>query len=310
MRKPLSKPYGFRALILAVVLVCAGQPAVSRAAEAVDLELVLAVDVSGSIDDEEARLQREGYIAAFRHPRVIQAIRSGYLGRIAVAYYEWAGFEHVKIIAGWTLVSDSASARVFASKLAEAPPETARRTAISEALIFAVPYFARNDFDGTRRVIDISGDGPNNWGPPVTEARDVAVAAGVTINGLPIVNGRPSRWGWPSMPNLDLYYRDCVIGGPGAFIVVANEFKDFSSAILRKLILEIAGEVPAAPAATAAGTGRAPTHPVTPDHAADARPNRAPGVSRASSLRPRPAAFRIAPPCDAGERRMEDYEDF
>ncbi|MEE9250767.1 MAG: DUF1194 domain-containing protein [Alphaproteobacteria bacterium] len=306
----MGTPHRFRAFVLGGILLLAGQPAVTRASEAVDLELALAVDVSGSIDEEEAMLQREGYIAAFHHPRVIQAVRSGYLGRIAVAYYEWAGFGHMKIIAGWTLVNDSASARAFASKLTEGPPETARRTAISEAIIFAVPFFDRNDFDGARRVIDISGDGPNNWGPLVTDARDAAVAAGATINGLPIINGRPSRWGGPSMPNLDLYYQDCVIGGPGAFIVVANEFKDFASAILRKLILEIAGEVPAGPVTAGSGTTRQSTYPVTPGHRVGAQPHRAPSVFGTSSVRPRPAAFRIAPPCDAGERQMEDYEDF
>lgn len=282
----MAMPYTFRGLFLAVVVLLAGQPVVSRASEAVDLELALAVDVSGSIDEEEAMLQRQGYIAAFRNPKVIQAIRSGYLGRIAVAYYEWAGFGHMKIIADWTLIDDAAIAHAFAAKLTEVPPETARRTAIAEAISFAVPFFDRNDFEGPRRVVDISGDGPNNWGRPVTEARDAAVAAGVTINGLPIVNGRPSRWGGLSRPDLDLYYRHCVIGGPGAFIVVANEFEDFGSAILRKLILEIAGETPAGAVATAAGTTKDSAHSL------------------------RPAAFHLAPPCDIGERRMRELEEF
>jgi len=249
-------------------------PASSVAAEAVDLELILAVDVSGSIDEEEARLQRDGYVQAFRHPRIVEAIRHGPRGRIAVAYYEWAGFQHIKIIADWTLIHDAASAKAFADTLSWSLPETARRTAISQAIDYAVPYFDKNQYHGTRRVIDISGDGPNNWGRRVTEARDAAVAAGIIINGLPIINDRPSFYGSRPMPNLDLYYRNCVIGGHGAFIVVANTFKDFAAAILRKLILEIAGRTP--PRAT-----------------------------------PRfiPAAERIAPRCDVGEMRMMDMEE-
>ncbi len=250
---------------------------VPAAAQAVDLELILAVDVSGSIDEEEARLQRDGYIQAFRHPRIAEAIRYGQRGRIAVTYYEWAGFEHIKIIAGWTLIDGDASARAFAEKLSWSLPETARRTAISQAIDYAVPYFDKNDFLGTRRVIDISGDGPNNWGRRVTESRDVAVAAGIVINGLPIINDRLSFYGRRPMPNLDLYYRNCVIGGHGAFIVVANTFKDFAAAVLRKLILEIAGAAPPA---------------VAP---------------RSWSVA---AAERTAPPCDIGEIRMMDVEDY
>ena len=208
---------------------------------AVDLELALGVDVSGSVDEEEARLQREAPIAAFRHPKVVRAIRYGYLGRIAVAYYEWAGFGHMKIIAGWSLISDRKSAHGFADNLLEPPPETARRTAIAAAIAFGITHFDRNGFRGARRVIDISGDGPNNWGPLVTQARDLAAASRITINGLPIMNGRPSWSSRPPMPDLDLYYRDCVIGGPGAFLVVANDFDAFAAAVLKKLILEIAG---------------------------------------------------------------------
>ncbi len=249
----------------------------------VDLELVLAIDVSGSIDEQEASLQRTGYIAAFQDGRVIEAIRHGILGRIAVAYYEWAGYGYNKMIAGWTVIHDRASARAFAEGLYDPPPETARRTAIGQAIAFGVPLFDANDIEGTRRVIDVSGDGPNNWGQPSTAARDLAVAAGITINGLAIVNDRPSRWGWPSIPNLDLYYRDCVIGGPGSFLVVANTFEDFAAAVLRKLIMEIAGARP---------------------------PGRIMYVGRRRTPLVRASSDRVAPPCDVGEQRWLDRDDY
>ena len=246
------------------------------AALPVDLELVLAVDVSGSIDDHEAELQRQGYIAAFGHRRVVEAIGHGYHGRIAVMYFEWAGFGHNRIIADWTAIANAADAGAFQEVLRREPPRTARRTSISQAIEFASSRFADNGFEGKRRVIDISGDGANNWGNLVHMARDTAVAAGITINGLPIINDRPSRFGRPPMRNLDLYYQDCVIGGRSAFIVVAEGFADFAKAVLRKLILEIAD------------TGR----PVVLPSAV------------------RPATFHAPPPCDTGERRWQRQDDF
>jgi len=251
-------------------------PLAAHAAESVDLELALAVDVSGSIDEEEAQLQRDGYVAAFRDPAVIRAIEHGMLGRIAVTYYEWAGFERVRVIVDWTVVSDEKSAHAFADLLRLEPPRTVRRTSISTAIDFGVPYFGRNDFEGTRRVIDISGDGANNSGDLVTRARDRAVAAGVTINGLPIMNGRPGPFGWPPIEDLDLYYRDCVIGGSGAFLVVANSFDEFAEAVRRKLILEIAGT----------------------------RVDPSPRIMRAQFSRER-----IPPPCNIGELRIRGFDD-
>ncbi len=234
------------AVCLVGAMIACASPGASRAADVeVDLELALAIDVSGSVDEEEAALQRMGYIAAFRHPSVVEAIRHGPLGRIAVSYYEWAGFGHMKVVAPWTVIGDKASADAFATTLERAPPETARRTAIADAIDFGAASFDNNGYVARRRVIDISGDGPNNWGGSVTEARDKAVARGVTINGLPIINDRPSMFGLPPLRDLDLYYRDCVIGGPGAFYVVARDFKDFGRAVLRKLILEIADAGPA-----------------------------------------------------------------
>ncbi len=271
------------AAILGIALCAAASPASAAKAQEVDLELLLGIDVSGSIDDVEAQLQREGYIAAFRHPMVVKAIRSGMLGRIAVAYVEWAGFGHKKLIAGWTLIHDKASADAFAANLTREPPETARRTAIAEAIQFAVPFFDSNDYAGLRRVFDISGDGPNNWGDPVEEARDAAVKKGVIINGLPIMNDRLSLSGRSPMSDLDLYYKKCVIGGPGGFIVVARTFKDFASAVRRKLILEIAG--------------------LAPGDAPDWKPRGRVSRPGGSLMRPVVVKQPVGPPCDIGERQ-------
>ena len=228
---------------LATILVLSMAPMAQPASEPVDLELILAVDVSGSIDPDEARMQREGYIAAFSSPQVIDAIRHGFHGRIAMLYFEWAGLGYNRLLADWSVIHDAASAAAFRTILERTPPERMPRTSISQAIDYALPQFARSGHQGKRRVIDISGDGPNNWGRSVTEARDEAVAAGITINGLPIVNDRPS-FGSPQAANLDLYYTDCVIGGPSTFIIVAQGFEDFARAVRRKLILEIAGRTP------------------------------------------------------------------
>ena len=272
-------------------------PPVHAADVPVDLELALGIDVSGSVDEEEAILQRNGYIAAFRHPSVVDAIQHGVYGRIAVSYYEWAGFGHMKIIAPWTLIRDKATADAFATSLTVDEPETARRTAIAAAISFGTTSFDGNGFNGKRRVLDISGDGPNNWGDRVDAARDLAVARGITINGLPIVNDRPTFSGRPPMKNLDLYYRDCVIGGPGAFYVVAKDFKDFGRAVLRKLILEIAGRQPVSPGPSRAGSTPPPANKLLVYVAGNAA-----------------KADRTAPPCDAGERMrgrwLNDDDDF
>ncbi|UCH74329.1 MAG: DUF1194 domain-containing protein [Rhodospirillales bacterium] len=229
------------ARLLAISLVLTGLAVpVARAQTPVDLELVLAVDVSLSIDVAEARLQREGYIQAFRDPEVVRAIRSGILGRIAVTYVEWAGTFQRRTVVDWTLIDGEKTADSFALALQQSAPGSARRTSISGAIDYAVPLFASNSFEGTRQVIDVSGDGPNNAGALVTRARDRAVAAGITVNGLPILDDGGGLYSWYNIPDLDLYYRDCVIGGPGAFLVVAENFEDFARAVRRKLILEIA----------------------------------------------------------------------
>jgi Protein of unknown function (DUF1194) len=232
-----------QAALIPGLLAAIGLPA-AAADVPVDLELVLAVDISGSVDDIEARLQREGYIAALRHPHVIEAIQGGMFRRIALTYVEWAGDHYQRTMLDWTLIEDAAGAHGFADALAETPLMTAHWTSLSGAIDFAATRFENNGFDGFRRVIDVSGDGYNNRGRPVEWARNEAVAAGITINGLPIVNDRPNPWGGSPPRDLDRYFEEWVIGGPGAFIVVAEDYTAFASAILSKLLLEIAGDQP------------------------------------------------------------------
>lgn len=263
---------------LLLLAALAALPAAVAAETAVDLELALAIDVSRSIDEGEARLQREGYISAFRNPEVIQAIETGVLGRIAVGYFEWAGFGHTDVIVDWTLIDGAASANAFADALRQGFPYPASRTSISSAIEFARPWFDNNGFVGTRRVVDISGDGPNNWGELVTAARDRAIAAGITINGLPILDTGAGPFSRFNIADLDLYYRDCVIGGTGAFLVVAADFNDFARAVRRKLVLEIAG---------------------TP-------PPRRGGIVRVQADRD----ARVGPPCNIGEIMWQNRDGF
>jgi hypothetical protein len=228
------------AIIAAVMALCA--PA-ARAAENVDLLLVLAADVSRSVDGPKFQLQREGYAAAIADPRVVEAIRSGPNSRIALCFVEWSGIGAQKVVIDWTTVGDAASARRFGDQLIEAPRSFADRTSISGAIEFAMEQFHRAPFEGRRRTIDVSGDGTNNSGRDVALARDEALAKGVTINGLVILSDRPMSWN-PEHTNppggLANYYRDNVIGGSGAFVMVAENFTSFGKAILNKLIAEIA----------------------------------------------------------------------
>lgn len=233
-----------RVLTIILLIPLALGAARAVAAEAVDLELVLAVDVSGSVDGFEARLQRDGYVAAFSDPVVLSAIRSGPHGRIAVTYFEWAGFGHAIPTVPWTVIGSDEDAIAFTQALHDRPIMRGRFTSISGAIGFGMSLFGQSELEATRQVIDISGDGPNNIGPIVTAARDRAAERQITVNGLPIINDRLQPYGLPQIPNLDLYFESCVIGGPGAFIVVAESFQDFGSAIRRKLILEIAGLAP------------------------------------------------------------------
>jgi hypothetical protein len=226
-------------------ILCLTLPAAPGAAEDidVDLELVLAVDVSRSMDQEEQALQKEGYLAALEHPQVIAAIRSGFLGRIAITYVEWAGPGLQRIIAPWAVVDGADSAAALADSIAAEPVSFLRATSISSALTFASGLFDGNGFRSSRQVIDVSGDGPNNMGTPVLEAREAVLARGITINGLPIMLNA-NYYGGYSIRDLDIYYEDCVIGGPGAFLITVESMDRFAEAVRRKLVLEIAGAEP------------------------------------------------------------------
>jgi uncharacterized protein DUF1194 len=211
---------------------------------AVDTELVLAVDVSYSMDPEEQQIQREGYIEAITSREFMNAIRSGTHGKVALTYFEWAGPFDQKIIVPWRMVDGPEAADAVASEIARAPYRRASRTSIGGALQFAKPLFDASGFNGLRRVIDVSGDGPNNSGPLVVPQRDAIVAAGITINGLPLMLNRPNSFSM-DIENLDIYFEDCVIGGSGAFVIAVRERAQFKEAIRTKLVLEVAGRTPA-----------------------------------------------------------------
>ncbi len=209
----------------------------------VDTELVLAVDVSYSMDPEEQQLQREGYISALTSREFMQALRGGMHGKVAVTYFEWAGPFDQKIIVPWRLIDGPESADGVAAEIARAAYRRASRTSIASALQFAKPLFDASGYNGIRRVIDVSGDGANNSGPLVTVMRDDVLAAGITINGLPIMLKRPNVFTL-DIENLDIYYEDCVIGGPGAFVVSIHQRDQFKEAIRTKLVLEVADRTP------------------------------------------------------------------
>jgi hypothetical protein len=211
----------------------------------VDVELILAVDVSYSMDPEEQALQREGYVQALRSKEFLTALREGAHGKIAVTYFEWAGQFDQKVLMPWRLIDGPEAADAVADELARAPYRRASRTSISGGLLFAKPLFDTSGYRGVRRVIDVSGDGANNAGVPVVPTRDGVTAAGITINGLPIMIRR-SRGSMMDIDNLDVYYEDCVIGGPGAFVVPIHDRSQFVEATRTKLILEIAGRQPEA----------------------------------------------------------------
>ena len=210
------------------------------AAEPVDVELILAVDVSLSMSPDELEIQRHGYAAALTDPQVTQAIADGAYGKIGLTYFEWAGNATQHLIVPWTAIASPADAEAFAAKLTANPPNSARRTSISGAIEYGIDLFAESPFRSFKRVIDISGDGPNNQGTPVQIARELAVGQGIVINGLPLM----TRGGYSSIDDvteLDRYYADCVIGGPGAFMIPVNDWPQFPEAVRRKLVLELAG---------------------------------------------------------------------
>ena len=221
------------------------QLAQSSAAVPVDVELVLAVDVSYSMDPDEQQLQREGYMAALTSTEFMQALRHGMHGRVAVTYFEWAGIHHQQIIVPWRLIDGPESAGGFAADIARARYTRASRTSISGALLFGMPLFEGSGYRGLRKVIDVSGDGVNNNGPMVTVVRDEVLSKGITINGLPIMIKKPSM-ATMDIDELDIYYEDCVIGGPGAFVIAIRERSQFNEATRNKLVQEVAGLTPPA----------------------------------------------------------------
>jgi hypothetical protein len=232
-------------LAWALMALAATGPAAARDGEVeVDVELVLAVDISYSMDPEEQALQRSGYIEALRSPEIMAAIRKGVNGKIAVTYMEWAGAASQEIVADWMVIDGPESAAAFTAQLEKRPIRRYYRTSISGAIDFSVRLFEGNNLHGLKQVIDVSGDGSNNQGRPVTQARDDAVRKGITINGLPVMLNRPTS-GYPEVEQLDVYYTDCVIGGPGAFVIPIRERNQFVDAIRTKILLEIALAPPA-----------------------------------------------------------------
>ncbi len=226
--------------VIVLVLGLAAGASTARAESEVDLALVLAVDISRSMDFEEQQLQRDGYVEAFRSTVVHDAIRKGTIGRIAVTYMEWSGPGEQTVVVPWTMMDGAGEAVAFADRLARAPIGRVFSTSISGAIDFGVKLLEQSGVTALREVIDVSGDGPNNTGRMVTTARDAALDKGIVINGLPFMLKRPTGFG--DMPDLDHYYEDCVIGGPGAFLVPIRERSQIAEATRTKLIREIADD--------------------------------------------------------------------
>jgi Protein of unknown function (DUF1194) len=250
MRWLVSIGAALTAGVLAAAVVAAPAPklqderaAEKDAANAVDVELIIAVDVSYSMDMDELAVQREGYAQAIVSKEFLQALRSLPNGKISITYFEWAASSDQKIIIPWRLIDGPETADAISNEILKTPVRRASRTSISGAIYFAMPLFDEDPYHGTRRVIDISGDGPNNNGAPVTPARDEALSKGIVINGLPIMVKEPS-YSTMDIDNLDWYYEDCVIGGPGSFVVAIKDREKFKEAIRAKLLLEVAGRTP------------------------------------------------------------------
>lgn len=227
------------ALLLALFL--AGPVAApAAAAEKVDVELVLAVDGSGSIDDIEFHLQRKGYARAITHPLVLNAIRGGEFRRIAVLFVEWGAPESVETIVDWTVIRDAATAKAFADRLVAAPRKVFGYNSISAAIAYSTKQIRSNAYEGKQKIIDISGDGPQINGPPLQVVRAAALEAGITINGLAIKTRTGTSFRSSFGVPLEVHYRQEVIGGPGAFVMTADEDTPFEEVILSKLVREIA----------------------------------------------------------------------
>jgi hypothetical protein len=281
-----------RALACLFALLLLALPAQAQDKKEIDLALALAIDISGSIDPDEAHLQRQGYVDAFRDPVIVKAILGGPTGRIAVAYYEWSDSWMQKLLIDWTLLDSEAAIAAFAQRLADAPISIARRTSISGAIRYAIPLFGRSPYEPTRKVLDISGDGSNNDGGMVTDMRHEALKERISINGLPIMNDRPNPFGFPNETDLDDYYLHCVTGGPRSFVEVARSFEDFPRAVRKKLLQEVADISPEItprvlkPGVQLAQSGR--REAAEADYTKFIRPGYEPG-------------------CDVGERRSREF---
>jgi hypothetical protein len=221
-----------------------------QTAPSVDIELVIAVDVSYSMDLDELAVQREGYAQAIVSKEFLQALRTGPNSKISVTYFEWSASSDQKIIISWRVIDGPETADAVANEIMQTPVRRGSRTSISGAIMFAMPLFDEDPYRGLRRVIDISGDGPNNNGLPVMPVRDEALAKGIVINGLPIMVKEPSH-STMDIDNLDWYYEDCVTGGPGSFVVPIKGRENFKEAIRTKLIQEVAGRTPERPVSPA-----------------------------------------------------------
>lgn len=232
--------------IITLLTLLVGACGTSRAADEtpVDIELVLAVDLSLSMMPEELEIQRAGYAAAFRDDAVIRAMLSGLRGRVAITFVEWAGATEQAVVVPWQQIASAEDARRFADKISAQRRIGWKRTSLSGALAYAAFLFENNGFRSVRRIVDISGDGPNNDGPAVTLARDSALSRGIVVNGLPLMT-RIGLMGAFEIDDLDAYYRECVIGGAGAFMIPVHRWDQFAGAIRRKLVLELSGNLPA-----------------------------------------------------------------
>lgn len=238
------------ALLMAAILGGLAAIVPARAEMEVDLELVLLADATGSIDEDEIRFQRQGYDEAIADPAVLRAIGNGLLGKIAVSYIEWADASSQQVVAGWTVIDGPESARAFADAILAPPRLAYGRNAIGAALLFGKAQIDGNAFSGLPKVIDLSADSANNWnGPSIFEARQQIVDAGMTINGLAVLCRSCS--GQPVSYDLEQAFKDTIIGGPGAFVVTAENAQEFANAVRRKLVLEISGHDPQQPAALA-----------------------------------------------------------
>ena len=295
-----------RMLLALFALLFLALPAAAQDRKEVDMSLVMAIDISGSIDPDEARLQRQGYVEAFTDPVIIKAILGGNHGRIAVAYFEWSDAWVQKLLIDWTLLDSEAAIKDFAARLAAAPISIARRTSISGAIRYAIPLFGRSPYETERKVLDISGDGSNNDGGLVTDLRHDALKERIVINGLPIMNDRPNPFGFPSETDLDKYYLHCVTGGPRSFVEVAVSFEDFPRAVRKKLLQEVADIGPRLEFIRDFDIGELGLSPASRDgiQLAQSSPRRVGGTPEDYTRFVRPE-YELG--CDVGERRSREF---